>query len=83
MFKKQIISLLIKITSERALSIANIARSVYIVILIPVQAFQTAANTLVSNLIGSGGTQFMMRLLAKISRMSLGVMAVCVALCLQ
>ena len=67
---------------ERALAIANIVRSVYIVLLIPVQALQTAANTLVSNLIGSGGTQFVMKLLAKVSRMSLGIMVGCVLLCL-
>lgn len=67
---------------ERALAVANIVRSVYIVLLIPVQTLQTAANTLASNLIGSGGTQFVMHLLAKISRMSFGVMVVCVGLCL-
>ena len=67
---------------ERALAIANIVRSVYSVLLIPVQALQTAANTLVSNLIGSGGTQFVMKLLAKVSRMSFGIMVGCVLLCL-
>ena len=67
---------------ERALAVANIVRSVYIVLLIPVQALQTAANTLVSNLIGSGGTQFVMKLLAKVSRMSFGIMVGCVLLCL-
>ena len=38
------------------LAVANIVRSVYVVLLIPVQALSTTANTLVSNLIGAGGS---------------------------
>lgn len=67
---------------ERPLAVANIVRSVYIVLLIPVQALQTAANTLVSNLIGAGGVGQVMQLLHKIARMSFGVMLVCVAACM-
>ena len=37
---------------QRELAIANIVRSIYIVMLIPVQALSTTTNSLVSNLIG-------------------------------
>lgn len=39
---------------ERSLAISNIVRSVYTVLMIPVMALSTAANTLVSNAIGAG-----------------------------
>ncbi len=65
---------------QRELAIANIVRSVYIVLLIPVQALATTANTLVSNLIGAGGTGKVMALLHRISGISFLIMVVCVAL---
>ena len=67
---------------ERQLAIANIVRSVYVVLFIPVQALATTANTLVSNLIGSGGTSKVMQLLNKMARISFLIMLVFVALCL-
>ncbi|WP_303916675.1 MATE family efflux transporter [Bacteroides mediterraneensis] len=66
---------------QRQLAIANIVRSVYVVLLIPVQALSTSANTLVSNLIGAGGVAGVLTLLYKIARMSFLIMVVCVALC--
>ena len=66
---------------QRQLAIANIVRSVYVVLLIPVQALSTSANTLVSNLIGAGGVAGVLTLLHKIARMSFLIMVVCVALC--
>lgn len=66
---------------ERQLAVANIVRSVYVVLLIPVQALSTTANTLVSNLIGAGGSSGVVTLLHKISRMSFLIMVVCVGLC--
>ena len=63
---------------ERELAIANIVRSIYIVLLIPVQALSTAANTLVSNLIGAGGIGGVMKLMKKIAMVSLGIVAFCV-----
>ena len=66
---------------ERQLAIANIVRSVYVVMLIPVQSLSTTANTLVSNLIGSGGVSKVVHLLNRIARMSFYIMVVCVALC--
>lgn len=63
---------------QRELAIANIVRSIYIVLLIPVQALATTANTLVSNLIGSGGVHNVIRLLNRISAISFLIMVVCV-----
>ena len=65
---------------QRELAIANIVRSIYIVLLIPVQALSTAANTLVSNLIGAGGVRNVMQLMKKIAKVSLLIVAACVAL---
>jgi Na+-driven multidrug efflux pump len=65
---------------ERELAIANIVRSIYIVLLIPVQALSTAANTLVSNLIGGGGISGVMQLMKKIAKVSLAIVAVCIVL---
>ena len=66
---------------QRQLAVANIVRSVYVVLLIPVQALSTTANTLVSNLIGAGGSSGVVTVLHKISRMSFLIMVVCVGLC--
>lgn len=66
---------------QRQLAVANIVRSVYVVLLIPVQALSTTANTLVSNLIGASGSSGVVTLLHKISRMSFLIMVVCVGLC--
>lgn len=63
---------------QRELAIANIVRSIYIVLLIPVQALSTAANTMVSNLIGAGGIGGVMLLMKKIAGISLATVAVCV-----
>ena len=63
---------------QRELAIANIIRSIYIVLLIPVQALSTTANTMVSNLIGAGGIASVMQLMKKISKVSLWVVTICV-----
>ena len=65
---------------QRELAIANIIRSIYIVLLIPVQALSTAVNTLVSNLIGAGGIGGVMRLMKRIAKISTLIVMVCVAL---
>ncbi len=41
---------------QRELAIANIVRSIYIVMLIPVNALATTTNSLVSNAIGAGAS---------------------------
>ena len=63
---------------ERQLAIANIIRSIYIVLLIPVQALSTAANTMVSNLIGAGGIAHVMQLMKKIAKVSFAIVAICI-----
>ena len=60
-------------------AIANIVRSIYVVMLIPVQSLSTTANSLVSNLIGAGGVSHVMQLMGRIARMSFIIMVVCVA----
>lgn len=63
---------------QRQLAIANIVRSIYVVMLIPVQSLSTTTNSLVSNLIGAGGVSHVMRLMGKIARMSFVIMVICV-----
>lgn len=65
---------------QRELAIANIVRSVYVVLLIPVQALSTTANSLVSNLIGAGGVGKVIGLLNRIAGISFIIMIVCVTL---
>ncbi len=65
---------------QRELAITNIVRSIYVVLLIPVQALSTAANTMVSNLIGAGGIAQVMQLMKRIAKISLVVVLVCVGL---
>ena len=59
---------------QRELAIANIVRSIYIVMLIPVNALATTTNSLVSNAIGAGGIQYVMPLINKIARFSFFIM---------
>ncbi|MDR1331720.1 MAG: MATE family efflux transporter [Tannerella sp.] len=60
----------------RALAVANIVRSLYIVMFIPANAFATTANTLVSNTIGAGRVREVIPLVRRIALVSLGVMLV-------
>ncbi len=46
--------LLVEKMGERELAISNIIRSIYVLIMVPVWAFASAANTLVSQVIGDG-----------------------------
>ena len=59
---------------QREIAIANIVRSIYIVMLIPVNALATTTNSLVSNAIGAGGIQHVMPLINKIARFSFFIM---------
>lgn len=61
---------------QRELAVANIVRSIYILLFIPVNALATTANSLVSNAIGAGGVQHVMGLIKKIARMDLLIMLV-------
>ncbi|MBB4043551.1 putative MATE family efflux protein [Bacteroides reticulotermitis] len=64
---------------QRELAIANIVRSIYVVLLIPVSALSTTTNSLVSNAIGAGGIQYVIPLIKKIARFSLFIMLFFVA----
>lgn len=63
---------------QRELAIANIVRSVYIVLLIPVNSLSTATNSFVSNSIGAGYREQVIPVIRKISYISLSIMAICV-----
>ena len=62
---------------ERSLAIANITRSIYILVLIPINAFQTTVNTLVSNTMGAGHVEKVRSVINRTSRMSLATALFC------
>jgi len=51
---------------ERPLAISNIVRSIYTVLMIPVMALSTATNTLVSNAIGAGFKEDVIKIINKL-----------------
>ena len=65
---------------EHSLAIANIVRSIYIVMFIPLNALSATSNTLVSNIIGEGKVKEVMPLIRRISRLSFVIMLVYVLL---
>jgi putative MATE family efflux protein len=65
---------------QHTLAIANIVRSIYIVMFIPLNALSATSNTLVSNIIGEGRAGEVMPLIRRISRLSFIIMSVCVLL---
>ncbi|MDR2680716.1 MAG: MATE family efflux transporter [Tannerella sp.] len=65
---------------QHTLAIANIIRSIYIVMFIPLNALSATSNTLVSNIIGEGKTGEVMPLIRRISQLSFLIMSVCVLL---
>jgi putative MATE family efflux protein len=62
---------------SRELAVANIVRSIYIVMFIPVNALSTTANSLVSNSIGAGQTSQVIPIVRKTVLLSLLIMAGC------
>ena len=56
---------------QRELAIANVVRSIYILVLIPVQALSTTVNTLVSNAIGSGAIEKVKPIIRRVAQISL------------
>jgi MATE efflux family protein len=65
---------------QRELAIANIVRSVYIVMLIPINSLSTTTNTFVSNAIGAGHVNQVIPIISRIAKLSLGIMALFVAI---
>jgi putative MATE family efflux protein len=65
---------------QHTLAIANIVRSIYMVMFIPLNALSSTSNTLVSNIIGEGKVGEVMPLIRRISRISFLIMLACVVL---
>jgi len=61
---------------QRELAIANIVRSVYIVMFIPVNALSTTTNSFVSNAIGAGYKDQVLAIIHKLAKFSFLTMAV-------
>jgi putative MATE family efflux protein len=62
--------MIIEKMGERPLAISNIVRSAYIVFMIPVFAFGSITNSLVSNLIGEGKVNFVIPVIKKVVLMN-------------
>jgi putative MATE family efflux protein len=65
---------------QRELAVANVVRSIYVVMLIPVNALSTTTNTLISNAIGGGGVSSVMQIMKKIAKLSFLIVFSIVAL---
>jgi putative MATE family efflux protein len=72
--------LLIEKLGEQALAISNIIRSVYIVLMIPIWGFASAANSMVSYLIGMRRQDFVFVLIKRIVFMATGGVGLLVVL---
>ena len=62
---------------QRELAIANVVRSIYILVLIPVQALSTTTNTLVSNAMGAKASDKVPFIIRRIALISLVFAVVC------
>jgi putative MATE family efflux protein len=60
---------------QHELAIANIVRSIYIVLFIPVNSLATTTNSFVSNTIGAGQVNLVIPIIRKIARLSFFIMA--------
>ena len=56
---------------ENELAISHVIRSIYMIMMIPLLGFSTSTNTLVSNLIGEGKQQLILKLIGRILILSL------------
>ena len=68
---------------ERPLAVSNIVRSFYTILILPAQALSSSTNTMVSNTIGAGRKDEVLKLLGRISKISIivtGIMMVLVSL---
>jgi putative MATE family efflux protein len=62
---------IIEKTSEQNLAASNIIRSYYILALTPIWAYASAANTLISNAIGAGQSNYVYQIIRRVSVFSL------------
>lgn len=73
--------LIIEKMGEMELAVSNIIRSIYVVLLIPIMGFSTAANTLVSFIIGQGRSKEVLSLTWRIALVSGGFSAILSLIC--
>lgn len=71
--------IIIEKSGERPLAISNIIRSVYNIILLPIWAFSSTANTFVSNLIGERKEYLVIPVIKRIAYFSIIVVAISAA----
>lgn len=62
--------------SARALAITNIVRVFYMLFFIPLNSFSTSVNTLVGNTMGAGKTEYVIPLMKRVIKMSVGVIVI-------
>lgn len=65
--------------STQSLAITNIVRNFYMIFFIPMNAFATAANTLVGNTMGAGRVKEVMPLIRRICMMCVGLIVIVMA----
>jgi putative MATE family efflux protein len=68
--------IIIEQSGERPLAVSNIIRSIYIMLMIPLWAFGTNTNSIVSNLMGEGKTELVIPAIRRITLMSIVATAV-------
>lgn len=64
--------LIIEKMGEVQLAVSNIIRSIYVVLLIPIMGFSTAANSLVSYIIGQGRSKEVLSLIWRVAMLAAG-----------
>lgn len=74
--------LIVEKLGEQALAVSNIIRSVYIVLMIPIWGFASAANSMVSYLLGMRRVELVFTLLKRIVMMAVGGVLVLVVVSL-
>lgn len=65
---------------ERPLAVSNIVRSFYTILILPAQALSTSTSTMVSNTIGAGRNSEVMKLLGRVTKISLAITSVIMVL---
>jgi putative MATE family efflux protein len=72
--------MVIEQTGERPLAISNIIRSLYLLLMIHIWSFSASVNSLVSNVIGEGNSNYVFPIIKKVNLMgmsiSLGIIAI-------
>lgn len=74
--------LMVERMGERELAISNIVRSIYVLMMVPVWSFASAANTLVSQVIGEGHLKEVMPVIWRTAKLSFLSVFVLVGICL-